>query len=175
MNMFVRFGQIFWGLLLVILDLQFNEFDVLPDFIGYLLVAVGCGGLVGLSGRFSTAKTLSWILVVLSLVGFVLSNDLASLYGFVHLAVDCGMIWFLLGGVMEFASVRDRPDLRLRASNRRVAYVVLMCAATLVGLVAQGSRDAASLMLIIFVICIIPLLVLILHLIHRVKHELATD
>ena len=81
MSMFTRFGQIFWGLLLVILDLRFNGFDVLPDFIGYILVAIGCGGIVGLSRRFSTAQTLSWILAVLSLVGIVIPNDLASLYG----------------------------------------------------------------------------------------------
>jgi hypothetical protein len=174
MSMFTRFGQIFWGLLLVILDLKFNGFDVLPDFFGFILVAVGCGGLVDLSRRFFTAQTLSWILAVLSLVSFAIPTELASLYGFVYLAVDCGLIWFLLGGVMEFASARERPDLRLRASNRRLAYVVLMCVGTLVGVVGQGSRDAATLMLIMFVVCFIPLLVLILHLIHRVKHELAT-
>jgi predicted MFS family arabinose efflux permease len=173
--MFTRFGQIFWGLLLVILDLRFNSFDVLPDFIGYILVAVGCGGLVVLSRRFSTAQTLSWILAVVCLVGFFIPNDFAALYHFVHIAVDCGMIWFLLGGVMEFASARERPDLSLRASNRRVAYVALMCAATVIGFVARGSRDVATVMGVIFIICIIPLLVLILHLIHRVKHELVAD
>ena len=44
-----RFGQVFWGLLLVILDVTINRFDILPDFIGYILVAVGLGGLTGLS------------------------------------------------------------------------------------------------------------------------------
>jgi hypothetical protein len=31
-----RFGQVFWGLLLVILDVNINHFDVLPDFVGYV-------------------------------------------------------------------------------------------------------------------------------------------
>jgi len=30
----MRFGQVFWGLFLVILDLSVNRFDLLPDFIG---------------------------------------------------------------------------------------------------------------------------------------------
>lgn len=175
MNTSTRFRQIFWGLLLVILDLKLNGFDVLPDFIGYILVAVGCGGLASLSRRFSTAQTLSGVLVVLSLVGFVFPTDLAFLYGLVYLAVDCAMIWFLLGGVMEFASARERPDLERLASSRRVAYVVLMSGITLIGLVAQGSQQVTLLMLVIFVTCTIPLLILILHLIHRVQHELGAD
>lgn len=170
-----RFRQIFWGLLLVMLDVEFNYFDVLPDFLGYILVAVGCGGLVDLSRRFSTAQTLSWFLAVLSLVDFVLPEGLAAVYGFVHLAVDCGMIWFLLGGVMEFAYGRKRYDLSLRASNRRLVYIVVMCAASLIGVVARGSRDAATLMLIVCAVCVVLLEVVILHLIHRVKNELATD
>ncbi len=174
MTMSTRFRQIFWGLLLVILDVEFNGFDVLPDFIGYILVAVGCGGLVDLSTRFSKAQTLSWILAALSLVDYFLPRELGSLYSFVHLAIDCSMIWFLLGGIMEFASTRARPDLSLRASHRRLAYVILMGVITLVRLVARGSRDAATLM-VIFVVCTIALLILILHLIHRVKNELATD
>jgi hypothetical protein len=173
MSTFTRFGQIFWGLLLVVLDVRINGFDVLPDFIGYVLVAVGCGGLAGVSRHFSTAHTLSWILAVLSLVAFVLPSDLGSVYGVLHLAVDCAMMWYLLGGVMEFALAKGRPDLCERASNRRLAYVVVMCFATLTGVVAHGSRDAATLMLVVLVICVIPLLVLILHLIYRVKHELA--
>ena len=84
------------------------------------------------------------------------------------------MVWYLLGGVMEFAAAKARPDLRLRASNRRLAYVILMCAATILGLVARDSRDSGSLMLLVLVVCILPLLILILHLIHRVKNELAT-
>jgi low temperature requirement protein LtrA len=173
--MSTRFAQIFWGLLLVILDLRINRIDILPDFLGYILVALGCGGLTSFSRDFSTARTLSWILVAFALVGYVLHGSAATVFGILNLAVDCAMMWFLLGGVMELAMARQRSDLSERASNRRIAYVVVMCLATLASLVAQGSRELAVVMVVVLVICILPLLFLILHLIHRAKHELTGD
>jgi len=173
--MSTRFAQVFWGLLLVILDFKINRIDILPDFLGYILVAIGCSGLASISRHFSTASTLSWILVAFAFVGYALRGSASTVFGILNLAVDCAMMWFLLGGVMELAVARQRTDLSERASNRRIAYVVVMCLATLAGLVAQGSRDAAVVMVVVLVICILPLLFLILHLIHRAKHELTTD
>jgi hypothetical protein len=173
MSMFTRFGQIFWGLLFAILDLNINGFDLLPDFVGYFLIAAGCSGLASESKHFSTAQTWSLTLAILALVSFVIPNDLDTLFGFLRLAVDCAMMWFLLGGVMEFTTARERLDLSERASHRRVAYVVLMCMASLAGVVVRGSRDAGTVMIMLTMICVLPLLILILHLIHRVKHELA--
>ena len=175
MNMFTRFGQIFWGLLLVILDFKINHIDILPDFVGYILIAIGCRGLVIASPQFSTASMMSWILVALAFVGFALRGDAASLFRIVDLAAHCAMIWFLLGGVMELATARQRPDLSDRASKRRIAYLALMCLLTLTGFVAEGSRDAATFMAVAGIVCILLLLVLILHLIHRARHELTND
>jgi hypothetical protein len=173
--MFTRFGQIFWGLLLIILDISINGIDILPDFVGYILLAVGCGGLSGISRRFSTASVLSWILAAASLVGYALDGNTATVWGLVCVAFDCAMMWCLLGGIQEFAAARERTDLAARAANRRVAYVALICLAALTGVVAEGSREAAVVMVVVFVVCIIPLLVLILHLVYRVRHELAAD
>jgi hypothetical protein len=170
--MFTSFGQIFWGLLLVILDVRISRIDILPDFIGYILVAVGCAGLSGASRHFSVASVLSWVLAVLSLVAYALRGSTATGFGFLCLAFDSAMMWFLLGGVMELAAARERLDLSTRAANRRIAYVALMCLAALAGFVAQSSRDAAVIMAVVLVICTLPLLFLILHLIHRAKHEL---
>jgi hypothetical protein len=46
-------NYIFWGLFFVILDLNINRFDILPDFIGYILAAIGAGGLINSSNQFS--------------------------------------------------------------------------------------------------------------------------
>jgi hypothetical protein len=58
--MATHFTQLFWGLLLVILDFfMINGFDLLADGVGYLIVAAGCRGLSSLSSRFETAQILS--------------------------------------------------------------------------------------------------------------------
>ena len=176
--MFKRFGQIFWGLLLVILDFNLNRIDVLPDVLGYLLVALGCRGLSGVARGFAIASSLAWVLT-----GFAVIHALIQLGARIHWSwfqyltnlTDCAMMWFLLGGVMELATARQRPDLAERASHSRIAYVALMALATLTGLMARNSRDLAQTLAVLFVIGILLLFALILYLLHRVKHELADD
>lgn len=171
--MATHFSQLFWGLLLVILDFSINGFDLLADGVGYLIVAAGCRGLSSLSSRFVTAQTLCIVLAVLWLIGFAMHGDIAVAYGLVTMIVNCAMIWQLLGGVGEFALSRQRQDLADRAGNRRVAYVAIMAGTSLLAFSMQGSRNAGPLA-IILVLAMLILIVMILHLIHRVKVELAT-
>lgn len=171
--MAIHFSQIFWGLVLVILDLSINGFDLLADGVGYLIVAAGCRGLSQFSPKFATAGTLCFVLGALWLLGFAVHGDLAIPFGLVTTVVDCAMIWQLLGGIGEFSLSRQRQDLADRASNRRVAYVVIVVSSSLLGSAMQGSQNADPLA-IILVIGMLILLVMILHLIHRVKVELAT-
>ena len=173
--MFFSLGQVFWGLLFVILDININRFDFLPDFVGYILVALGCRGLITESTQFSIAGILSWVLAAIDLLGYPMRGSVGPLFGVVSVIVDCAMMWFLLGGVMELTASRERADLSARASNRRMAYVVLMALATLAGFAAQGSRGDALIVALILVACGLVLLVLILHLIHRVRREIAYD
>lgn len=171
--MATQFSKLFWGLLVIILDFSINGFDLLPDGLGYLVVAAGCRGLLSLSSRFATARTLCFVLALLWLIGFVIPPDIAMVYRLVRMVVNCAMIWQLLGGIREFAHSRQRQDLAERAVNRRVAYVVIMAGTSLLGFAMQGSRNASPLV-VILVIAMLTLIVMILHLIHRVKIELAT-
>ena len=170
--MIKQIGYIFWGLLLVILDFKLNQFDILPDFIGYILVAVGSGGLMAASSQFAIARNSCWALVALSLVGLVLRGDLGAILGVIQLAANCTMMWFLLGGFMDLSLSIGRSDLADKASNRRVVYVALTCGASVLGFVAQQTRDISPVLLIVIVVAMLVLLVLILHLIHQVKSAL---
>lgn len=171
--MAIHFSQLFWGLLLVILDFSINGFDLLADGVGYLIVAAGCHGLSPLSTKFATAHTLCFVLGVLWLLDFAVHGEFAILYGLVTMAVNCAMIWQLLGGIGDFAVSRQRQDLADRASNRRVAYVAIMVGTSLLAFAMQGSHNAGPLA-IILVVGMLVLIVVILHLIHRVRVELAT-
>ena len=166
MNTFKRFGQIFWGLLIIIFDFYIHYIDVLPDFIGYILVATGCRALGSVSRHFATASVLSWVLTALSFFGWVLRG--MRLLGYVNLLLDCVMIWFLLGGIIEMALAQQRDDIAKRAANRRIAYVSLMGGIALLSLILGASPFVR----ILWTICTLLLLFLILHLIHRAKHEL---
>ena len=87
-----HFAQVFWGLLLVILDVSINGFDLLVDGIGYLIAATGCGGLSVLSPRFVTARTLCFVLAILWLIGFAVQGEFAAIYALATTVVNCMMI-----------------------------------------------------------------------------------
>ncbi len=110
--MSLRFAQIFWGLLLTILDFKFNGLDILPDFLGYILIALGCRGLAEFSDSFLLAGRLGWIMVAFPFVGYALRGNLWIVTKILNRAIDTGMIWFLLGGVMELAVASRRPLFR---------------------------------------------------------------
>ncbi len=166
-----KFGLVFWGLFLVIFDVSINQFDLLPDFIGYVLVAAGLGGLTSLSGQFATAQTYAWVLVPLALLALSPLGGLGWVLGLVSLGLHCAMMWFLLGGIMDYATARHRPDLAEHASTRRMAYVSLICVVTFLGFAAQGLGVPAVTLTAIIAVCLVVLLVMILHLIYRVKTE----
>ncbi|WP_278469472.1 hypothetical protein [Gimesia maris] len=170
--MATRLRQIFWGLLFVILDISFNGFDLLPDGIGYLLMAAGCYGLASWSPKFLTTQTLCLILAVLWLIHFAVHGSNAILFSFVRQLISCAMFWQLLGGIREYALSKERPDLARRAENRRLAYVAIMVVTFLLTLAMEGSPDANPLALVL-AFAILMTLIMILHLIHRVKRELA--
>ena len=175
--MFKRFGQIFWGLALVILDFRINfnrfHFDVLPEFLGYILIAVGCMGLASVARGFSVAGKLSWLLAVSDLIAWVLMGRTGRLLEFFDLVVNCGMIWFLMGGIMELATSRQRPDLCRGAAWRRIAAIVLSCVGVLILIVALAFPAMAGVMVIALAVCRLLLFLLIMLLIWQVRSQLA--
>ena len=139
-----RLSQIFWGLLIAILDIGFNEFDILVDGAGWILVGLGCHGLVGTSRRFATASSLSFLLAGLWLVSLALLSFGHTILDLIDLLVECAMYWTLLGGVIELAALHDRPDLSTIAARRRYALVLLLIVSSILGFVAGPAENYLS-------------------------------
>jgi hypothetical protein len=170
--MYAQLGFVFWGLLVIILDFDVNGFDLLPDILGYALVALGCARLVSLSPRFRVAASQCWVLALLWLLGFVVADDVDVLYSVAVTALNCTMMWFLLGGIADTAFAHSRPDLAERARNRRAAYVALMIAAQILPFVIAGRSAIGVPLVVVLVGSTLVLMVLILHLVQRVRVEL---
>lgn len=171
--MTLPFSQIFWGLLLVILDLKVNQLDLLPDFLGFILIAFGARRLAPFSPQFRTAHVLSWVLCGLSLIGIFLRGNAGSLYSMVVTGLDCWMMWCLLGGMMDYSTAQGRPDLAEMARRRRLAYVIILAGLFLTAWVVRVDRGLASAWAVGFLVALVVLMVLILHLLHRIKNEVA--
>ena len=66
------FNLIFWGLLFVVLDIRISSVDLfLPDFVGYILIAVGLSRLASHDQWFRTARIFAIILIFVSLTTLV--------------------------------------------------------------------------------------------------------
>ena len=176
MNISKSFNFIFWGLLLATVHFTINKVQIPPAFIGYILIAIGCNGLVEVSSCFSTASILCWILVVLNIARYLLQGITGVVFDFVGLLAVCAMMWFLLEGVMELATARQREDLCEIASNRRIALISLMIIASLMLCCFElFHEEIFAIMSIVFSLCILVPFFMILHLIHRAKHELILE
>jgi hypothetical protein len=166
---------IFWGLFLVILDLNINQFDLLPDFIGYILVAVGSRGLINSSNQFATSRICCWLLAALSIIDIIVKGQLLIVLGLFGLVINCIMMWFLLGGFSDIALKFNRSDLSGKALTRRIVYIALSCATMLIWLLALAFRAIAPLATVTIVIAMIVLVIMILHLIYQIKTIVVTS
>jgi hypothetical protein len=169
----IPFAYIFWGLLIVFFDFSVNGFDVFPDGLGCLFVAHGASRLANQSSQFITTAGLSALLAAAWLVGLFISGGAAWPFSQIVMLVNLAMHWTLLGGIIEVAVSRNRPDLAARASNRRIAYTVICCAGAVLSYFAQyAGRDALPLVLLIVVPAVV-IAIMVLHLVYRASHELA--
>ena len=164
------FAFIFWGLLLAFLDFSINGFDLLPDALGFGLVAIGAARLSRHSSHFRTASSLCWFLVVAWFVGLFVSGDAAWPFRVLITTISLAMHWTLLGGVIDVATAQSRLDLAQQAASRRMAYVIILGAGMLIGFVANGRQSL--LLVLIFVVPAIVVSVMVMYLIYRADREL---
>ncbi|OIJ14728.1 hypothetical protein BKP35_05805 [Anaerobacillus arseniciselenatis] len=62
---------IFWGLLFILIDIRIEIFDILPDFLGYTMIASGLGYLSASETLFEKARPFAFLLVFISLPDFI--------------------------------------------------------------------------------------------------------
>ena len=165
------FRQIFFGLLIDILDISVNGFDLMVDGIGYVLIAMGCAGLVNYSNKFQLAKRLAITCGVVWLIK-LLSFALPIWFDVVEVAIYLVMMWQLLGGIIDLAKQKHRVDFEMRASNVRYAYVGIIGTTTAIGVLSNYQPQFATPFAFVLVMLMFVVLVLILVLVHRARLEL---
>ena len=74
--------KIFWGLMLNFLTFNINGIDILPDFLGYILIVIGLTQLADQSNHFCKAKPLAMIMVF---VAFMM--QFSPLFGFMNYGI----------------------------------------------------------------------------------------
>ena len=98
---------IFWGYFLIFFHLRINGIDLLPDFVGYILIVMGLGQLAEESEHFVKAKPWAVFMAVLHIVtgllGFVglLGYPFGSLLGLVFSCFSLYIMNLIGHGIRE--------------------------------------------------------------------------
>ena len=131
---------IFWGLLLDFLDfnLTFNGFsiDILPDFVGWLLVLFGARRMREENERFAQMQPAAGVLFAVYLLSFLLqpfgSVDLDDSLPAVALALAVDLVFFALYAYVLWQLVRAMQEMEERygrafgAHGIRTAVIVIL-------------------------------------------------
>ena len=165
---------IFWGLLLMVVDVRLGSLDVLPDAAGYAMMAVGAGRLAGAEPRFAAMRLVAWVMVLPGLVDAVVPLNGAPLPAIVEILGQAVLVWNLLTAIAVFTAEGGRPDLARRARQCRAAEVALAAAGLLLTLASVGGAGVAGPGIVLVPVNLVVLAV-VLHLVHRVRGELAPE
>lgn len=103
--------SIFWGLVLIVVDIKLNDFDLLfPDFLGYILIYGALVTLAQVSPRFGIAKPYAAAMVIVSIVEMMHINPF-SIVSTLGIVLDFLMIWHACNGIIELALQRRNISL----------------------------------------------------------------
>ncbi len=140
------FLRMFWAFLFFFdfrIGINNVHVDVLPDFIGWILMASALGWILGLHSDIKGIRTLSLVLIFLSIFDLIeikipikkiggISYDISMLFpiGIALAILSIIVIWKLCGVIMDMAEAVDNQLIRERADFRRKLYLAFMIAIT---------------------------------------------
>jgi hypothetical protein len=126
------FIPLFWGFLFMF-DFRVNTFDILPDFIGYILFFIGLSKLAHLHEVFRKARPVSAILIIISLPSIVefQVTGVFILFSVVHIALDLFMVYMICQGIQFIAHKHGDSLLERSAAKRWRLYWILQLAVIL--------------------------------------------
>jgi hypothetical protein len=138
------FGRMFWGYLFFIdfhVGINNVHVDLLPDFVGWLLIASALATIVDLSPKVAGLRNLAFWLVFLSLFDLVEIRTRLSQsgtfttwttptlpIGIIAAVLDIFFMWRLCGLIIDMASLTGDRTIGNRADFRRRLYVALVVA-----------------------------------------------
>ena len=176
------FGQIFFAFIFF-LDLRVGgvrvRVDLLPDVIGWIMVASALGRIFDLHTEIPKLRTLAFILVFLSLFDLVQFRIRLSSHVFIQstfpfkaivTALDVLFFWRLCGVIMDMAAAVRNALIYERADMRRILYVVALIAAFILVGISVAFPPFATIALLVGIPLSLIAFFLMMGLMHGVRN-----
>lgn len=103
------FRKIFWGNILLLFDFRLQGFDILPDFIGYILITIGLSEILNMNYKFQTARLMSIILIFISLFDIYVPQNSEQYNNNIILGLVITII-YLIFAFNLFTGIRDTAE-----------------------------------------------------------------
>jgi hypothetical protein len=176
------FGKLFWGFLIVFVDIRINGFDLLIDLVGYVLVVLGLGELARRNQNFNRARPYATVLLVLSALdlftrtptgnsrlddGLFGSPGLAIAFAVALAFVNLMLVYLVCRGIGEMARQASATDLADLSQTRWFFFLATYVASTLLIVGAFASPESLLSLVVVSVIASLVAAILILGLIRR--------
>lgn len=181
----MAYRRIFQGLLLVLLDFRIQYFDILPDFLGYILIFRALGTLAEQHSYFSKAKPYALVLIFLSLTSIfevpqtnLLEHSISTQeLGWLLLAqgimiLDVVVLYWICQGIGELAKERSLDELREKARFRWQFYFAVTSVLLVYTPFALNLDPSWNMLMIPLVILMFWAMLLVLGLVRTAEVEL---
>ncbi|WP_152539065.1 hypothetical protein [Fervidicella metallireducens] len=154
---------------MIMLDFRIAGFDLLPDFIGYIIFFNSLGYLVSQSEFFDKAKNLSIAMIVFSLFTFYqktnnmgnnynFGNPVIFVIGLIALIVDLILVYNIFQGINQMASVQNK-DYLINESDECWRYYLILCFLPLIAIILMFI----PVVLVLFLICLIAFAIYVIY------------
>lgn len=162
------YDELFWGLLFFF-DLRINGFDILPNFIGYILIYNGLKKLSDRNVNFKSAKSIAFPLIFLSIPGIYQIQTSAyaafsspsiifsAAIGIILTILNIILIYRICMGIAEEAGKRMNSELEAKAILRWKLYMTYCITFTLLFFI---PILLVVLFIPLFIFCVIVLILL---------------
>ncbi|MGG7098930.1 hypothetical protein [Clostridium sardiniense] len=179
------YKRIFWGYLLVILDINLSmngiNIDILPDFIGYIMIGKGLYNLSRIEGIFKKEVNASYILSAVEILKIFVVRNVGTASAFIFMIIESTLWLFVIYSICKGVENEGIKYNKEHISDRAkiiwelefIRTMILMSVSSVTFNFNQGIiLSAVSILLIAFTICITVMLLRLLYIVGDEFYEI---
>ena len=115
-------SKIAWGFVFILFHFKINTIDLLPDFVGYILIALGIGGLGTALGHLKILKPVSiiisiwtasvWFTETITLTSLISAGYISTVMGYLSTGFGIAILIFTIILLTDFSvlAAKHQPD-----------------------------------------------------------------
>ncbi len=158
-------NKIFIGLLFIIIDLNMNNIDIMPNFIGAIFIIVGLNSLKYLDDEkkyFSKAKSRAWNFLIVCILNIIIFNNyvdfsedypvLNLIFAVVTISINIMIYYNLIKGIVTYIVADYNSE--LNEKFRRILNLFLIVGSGQIIVVSLALNINNSVWLFIFAITV---------------------